>query len=1057
MSSTERKNNIPTVFISSTVEDLKAYRTAAAYEADRAGFKVLMKEYWVASGGKPPLRKCLEEVSKANVLAVIVAHRYGWVPQDQPGAGAESITWLECRRAVDDGNEVLAFLVEKDSGDFKWPLEWRESYRAMAATEEEEATPELQAEVQRNVKKLREFKQWLSGLGIRATFTNSDSLRAEVAAALRDWLTRNPEFAEALEPRGRDDPRVYLRALREQTAWIDIRGLHVGTQKVHRFPIEELYIPLTTSGGFLEAGAISGAGKRAAREKGLETAGREPMELEDALASRRLVIVGDPGAGKTTFLGRIAFTLSGAWLKEESPSTPPGDHAIPGQESQGGSSFPGRLESAFRRTFLGEAVEGKPRQPKGAAAQLEPPFPVSIRVADLADHIRKCRERPGYAGPAAAEAPAWLVDFLKAQNEDFNWGLDEAFFRQKLESGEALLLLDGLDEAPGRMARERVARLFENATQAYSRCRFVVTTRPLAYIGAATLAGFQVAQIEPLTQGAVQKFLEKWCHELYPESAGEAKRHLAELSEALAGRPDIRRMASNPVMLTALAVVHWNERRLPEQRADLYQSILTWLARTRERRPGREPAERCLALLEHLAMGMQNAPGGRAVQVSTARAAEILAPQFTTAAQGERLGRARDFIAQEEVDSGIIVSRGSDVRFWRLTFQEYLAAKAIGGLGECDQHKLLLSENRIYRPEWREVASLLAGVLREQGAPKVDGLISEMLNRLGDRASLAERAKCVGLAGAMVRDLSPLAYQPGDPRYQTMVQSVLGIFDAEKAGSIEFNVRLEAAEALGQAGDPRLPRDNWITIEAGTFWMGAQKADPSQPGYDPEAYADESPVHEVYLDAYQIGRYPVTVQEYQRFMDDEGYESERWWKAGGFGHAKEPEGWDEQVQRPNRPVVGVSWFDAVAYCAWLAARAPGVRLPTEAEWECAARGVGARKYPWGNEEPDARRANYVAEVGHATPVGLYPRGATPEGVDDLAGNVWELLADWFGEDYYQKSPSRNPKGPASGDSRVLRGGSWFDDPRDVRVSYRGWYAGDGDNNIGFRCVREVVP
>jgi formylglycine-generating enzyme required for sulfatase activity len=305
----------------------------------------------------------------------------------------------------------------------------------------------------------------------------------------------------------------------------------------------------------------------------------------------------------------------------------------------------------------------------------------------------------------------------------------------------------------------------------------------------------------------------------------------------------------------------------------------------------------------------------------------------------------------------------------------------------------------------------------------------------------------------MVRDLRPLGYEPADPRYRQTVDAVLGIFDAEKARSVSFGVRLEAAEALGQAGDPRLRENNWIRIAAGTFLIGAQKQDPSKPNYDRDARDDERP-HEVYLDDYQIGRYPVTVEEYRRFVEDEGYSKKGWWKAGGFGEANEPGDWDDQVQHPNRPVVSVSWYEAAAYCAWA-----GARLAREAEWERAARGTTGRKYPWGDEEPDTERANYdEGKVGHATPVGLYPRGATPEGIEDLAGNVWEWVADWYGEDYYGESPGGNPKGPQSSEVRVLRGGAWSGFPRYLRAADRNRVRpGVRFVDIGFRCVREVVP
>jgi hypothetical protein len=235
-------SHIPVVFISSTAEDLKPYRDKARDAAIRAGFYPEMQEYFVARD-HPPLKECMERVAKADVLVVIVAHRYGWVPEDQPGSENKSITWLECEKAARDGKDILAFVVDEKCD---WPLQLQESYRTitMAAVEQGNATPELLAEVQRNVSKLREFKQWV-GTRVRRTFSSMDGLGAEAEAALREWLKQHLEFAESSKPRFVDDPRKYLEALREQTAWIDIRGLQVGTQKLHRFPIEDLYIPLT--------------------------------------------------------------------------------------------------------------------------------------------------------------------------------------------------------------------------------------------------------------------------------------------------------------------------------------------------------------------------------------------------------------------------------------------------------------------------------------------------------------------------------------------------------------------------------------------------------------------------------------------------------------------------------------------------------------------------------------------------------------------------------------------------------------------------------------------
>jgi hypothetical protein len=948
-----RNSGAPSVFISSTSDDLEQYRKAAERAASRAGFRQVMMEDFAAAG-HPPLDVCRAKVSEADVLVAIVAHRYGWVPLDQPADQFKNITWLECEEAARQGKEVLAFVV--DPG-VNWPLDQREAYRITAAIEKGNATAELFAEVQRNVAQLDAFKRWIDAHGVRATFCNPDDLRANVEHALRQWRDRHPEFGPAVALSASADPANYLDYLREQTGWIDIRGLQVGTGKAHRFRIEDLYIPLTTP----RAGELA------------------PIDLEDAMSSRRLVIVGDPGSGKTTFLRRVAFALCEA---AASPAAP--DDAATG--------FLRRLAAIFRRAT-----------PVASA----PVFPLLIRVADLAEHIRKA---PSLGAPTTVESPAWLVHFLKTRSQEFNWGLDAGFFERKLGGGSAILLLDGLDEAPRVAERESIARLFEHATQTYKQCPFVVTTRPQAYTGRSLLADFEIAQIEPLGPDAIQTFLERWCRGLFPESAPAAQHHLAELTEALRSIAEIRRMARNPVMLTALAVVHWNERRLPEQRADLYESVLNWLARSREKREGRQPADRCLALLQQLALAMQTQPEGRVLQVSIGRAADILAPQFDAAPEPRRRHMAQEFVEQEEVDSGIIVSRGSETRFWHLTFQEYLAARATAGLADKAQQNLLLMAARIYKPEWREVALLLGGVLHKQGKDKMDGLVSAILEQMGEYPSVAGQARCAGLLGAMVRDLRPFNYQPADPRYQRTMDAALKIFDADKAYAIEFQVRLEAAEALGQAGDPRLRQHNWIAVRGG------------------------GPAN---LKPFQIGCYPVTVEEYRRFMEDEGYDHERWWRAGGFGENTEPRAWDDQVQHPSWPVTGVSWYDASAYCEW-----HHVRLPSEAEWERAARGLEGREYPWGEDEPDEKRANFNMKLGHPTPVGLYPDGATPEGVADMAGNVWEWVEDWREREKV----------------RVLRGGSFTSDKDGLRTTYRNRVErGVRDHNFGFRCVRDTAP
>ncbi len=235
-----------------------------------------------------------------------------------------------------------------------------------------------------------------------------------------------------------------------------------------------------------------------------------------------------------------------------------------------------------------------------------------------------------------------------------------------------------------------------------------------------------------------------------------------------------------------------------------------------------------------------------------------------------------------------------------------------------------------------------------------------------------------------------------------------------------------------------------VYVPEGSFTMGS----PAGEGGD-----DEVPLHKVTLDGFWIDRTEVTNAQYRIFVGATGHGEPTTCEWG------DPTYGDET--KANHPVVCVSWDDAKAYCEWA-----GARLPTEAEWEKAARGTDGWIYPWGINF-DGSRANYCdtncessdkdteADDGYAqtAPVGSYPTGVSPYGALDMAGNVWEWVSDWYHFYYYGKSPEYNPQGPSSGRYRVLRGGSWFGFSTNERTAFRAWFAPDKhDIAIGFRCV-----
>ena len=235
-----------------------------------------------------------------------------------------------------------------------------------------------------------------------------------------------------------------------------------------------------------------------------------------------------------------------------------------------------------------------------------------------------------------------------------------------------------------------------------------------------------------------------------------------------------------------------------------------------------------------------------------------------------------------------------------------------------------------------------------------------------------------------------------------------------------------APKILGGDGAPM------VIIPEGHFTMGSKD------------FRNERPAHRVFLDNFYIDQHEVTVSQYADFIKKSGAEPPGYWMDLNL------------TQVSQHPAVRVNWDEATAYCESM-----GKRLPTEAEWEKAARGTDERLYPWGEQDPIQILANFDKCCDHQaysvlTSVGEKAEGRSPYGLDDMAGNVWEWTADWYDTSYYQRSPDKNPQGPPVGELKTIRGGSWSNKAVDIRTTNRhGLDPAQRHDNVGFRCAKNA--
>jgi formylglycine-generating enzyme required for sulfatase activity/3',5'-cyclic AMP phosphodiesterase CpdA/energy-coupling factor transporter ATP-binding protein EcfA2 len=756
-------------------------------------------------------------------------------------------------------------------------------------------------------------------------------------------------------------------------------------------PLPRVYIPLDTANPFhkeeMERIKAESAKAKYKKRQAEADEGEEPKEpsminIEKLLGRQHFILLrGEPGMGKTTLARHLAYTV------------------VHGRGEPGQQGY----------------------------------LPVLVFLKDLWHSYEQAIK--------SKNDKVTFESLLKAYFTRIECPLEMEVVENYLSRDRAMMLLDGLDEVPEHL-RDNLVDKIASFRFAHKKNRFLLTGRPHGISGRAVdRFGEYLRDIEPLDRPKIQGFIADWFREICGQARGVAKKTAAEMIADIGMNEYVSEFIRNPLLLTAVCILYQDNKRLPEQRADLYGRVVDNLLCKRFSDPS-DPDKvfRFEAYLRRLAFCMQE---GHLKNLEAYGAKEIL-KEFYPRGEGEDLSeynRLIDCLFEEvEPHCGLLKRLGGgEVEFFHLTFQEFLSAK------------YMIDRNLDYRkylkdPWWDETILLYVGAISLERTDESNKVALDIINN--NEPNRQPRHRLWLLGAKALKDILPFK------RNELTVNRARDRLKELMSSHPEPEIRLEAGEILGILGDDRFRDHEMVKVEAGPFIRGSKEG---------EGYDFERPAREIYLDAFEIGKYPVTNREFKGFVDAGGYKEKKFWTQEGWqwreeANILEPRYWhDRKWNGSNFPVVGVSWYEAAAYCKWLShTTGKEYRLPSEAEWEKAARGKDGREYPWGNKFDEKKCNSYELELGRTSPVGIFPGGKSPYGCLDMAGNVWEWCFDRFDEKYYEKSLDRNPQGPLEGAVRVLRGGSWGSIAHRCRAAFRRFNVPDiRDVNIGLRLFRSL--
>lgn len=767
--------------------------------------------------------------------------------------------------------------------------------------------------------------------------------------------------------------------------------------------------------------------------------------LEQLNQNARLVLLGEPGSGKSTFVSFVAMCMAGEVLNHKTVNL---------------TSFTSVIQKPEQKELTLESRREKIRTEGWIHGPL---IPVRLTLRDFA-----ASGLPPVGEKATAST---LINFI-ADNLDklALRGFERYLVRELRESG-GIILLDGLDEVPeANQRRIQIKQAIEDFAASFPKCRILVTSRAYAYQRQDwRLSGFSESVLAPFSQSQIREFLQRWYSNI-ASSLGmnitDVQKRAEQLNHAIVGNEYLLSLAERPLLLTLMVSLHaWRGGTLPQKREELYaDAVDLLLERWESPKSVRDARGNLMAIEPDLAEWLKVDPQkvrtlleelafkAHALQKDLSGTADI--PEGDLVSGLMRISLNTDAHPSRLVDylslrTGLLIQRGVGIyTFPHRSFQEYLAACYLTNNDYPDKIASLVAEDK---HRWGEIASLSAAKA-SRGTTSASWIMADALcyNDIDDGFSKTQTSYANALIAAQIivenANLANIS-ERNAPKLQRIRRWMIHILSSM---DLPASDRVVAGNMLARLGDLR-PEildakqtvSELVLIPNGQFMMGSDTSNSS------------SPIHSIVLPDYWLARYPVTNSQWQQFLLKTQYVPSNPLDSDTF---------------PNHPVVGVNWYDAMNYCKWLSTilkdQIPDghvFTLPSEAEWEKAARGTDGRIFPWGNDFDPGKANTLMTGIGTTTPVGCFPMGASPYGILEMSGNIMEWTRSSWGTDArkpdynypYRVDDGREDLSASEKILHVLRGGAFNTGHVFAESSYRVPYLPNLTlNTIGFRvaCV-----